>query len=105
MVLSSSRPLTPGMRISETTTSGRCRASSSGFLLAESNLFAVMPAWLSAFSSTQRIGRSSSITQTISCLAMTVLQRKVDAEHRQPRPAVAFDQAAVLGNYVLSDGQ
>src|SRR3989344_2039277 len=105
MVLSRSSPLTPGMRISEMTTSGRCRSSSSAISLAESKLFTVMSAWLSAFSSTQRMERSSSMTQTISCLAMTVLQREVDAEHRQPRPAVTFDQAAVLGNDVLGDGQ
>src|SRR3989344_5660762 len=105
MALSNSSPLTPGMRISEITTSGRCRSSSSTISFAESKLFTAMSAWVRAFSSTQRMERSSSMTHTMSCLAMAVLQRKVNAEHGMPRTAAALDQAAMLGDDVLRDGQ
>src|SRR4030066_1909021 len=105
MVLSRSSPLTPGMRISEMTTSGRWRSSRSAISFAESKAFTTMPAWVRAFSSTQRMERSSSMTQTMFCLAMAVLQWQINAEHGVPRAAAALDQAAVLGDDVLREGQ
>src|SRR3990172_5001160 len=105
MVLSNSSPLMPGMRMSEITTSGRWRSSRSAISFAESKVFTAMSAWVRAFSSTQRMERSSSMTHTISCLAMTVLQWQINAEHGMPRAAVALDQAAMLGDDVLRDGQ
>src|SRR3989344_5490358 len=93
------------MRMSEMTTSGRCRSSRSAISLAESKHFTLISAWLSAFSSTQRMERSSSMTHTMSCLAMAILQREVNAEHGMPRTAAALDQAAMLGDDVLRDRQ
>ena len=52
---SSSRPLPPGMRMSDRITSGCACLSASSTLVAASKLRTTMPAFCSAFSSTQRI--------------------------------------------------
>ena len=63
---SRSRPLAPGMRISEMITSGCCRPRRPMTLSALSKLTVVMPSCCRAFSSTQRMERSSSTIQTVS---------------------------------------
>src|SRR2546427_7104865 len=57
---SSSSPESPGMRISETRTSGAPPESASSASCAEENELKAMPSRLSAFSITQRMERSSS---------------------------------------------
>src|SRR3989344_1606582 len=98
-----SRPLTPGMRMSVMMASGCMRSSSSAISFAESKLFTTMPAFSSAFSSTQRMERSSSMTQTMFGLAMAQLQWKINRENGPPRAAAEFDQSAVLVDDVLRD--
>ena len=61
---SSSRPERPGMRMSETSTSGELAPSASSASCAEENELKAMPSRLSAFSITQRMERSSSTIQT-----------------------------------------
>src|SRR3989344_200101 len=100
-----SRPLTPGMRMSVMMASGRMRSSSSAMSFAESKLFTVMPAFSSAFSSTQRMERSSSITQTRFGLDMVVPPRQVERKNRLARTAGEFNQAAVPANDVLGNGK
>jgi hypothetical protein len=63
---SSSSPLTPGMRMSLSSTSGAPLSNSSSSSAAPGKLVTRKPAPLSAFSSTQRIAWSSSTTQTLS---------------------------------------
>src|SRR5438046_7208181 len=60
---SSSSPESPGMRISETRTSGAPPESASSASCAEENELKAMPSRLSAFSITQRMERSSSTIQ------------------------------------------
>ena len=60
----SSRPDSPGIRISDTSTSGESSESASSASCAEENELKAMPSRLSAFSITQRIDRSSSTIQT-----------------------------------------
>src|SRR5882762_4231497 len=57
-VCSSSSPESPGMRISETRTSGALPESASSASCAEENELKAMPSRLSAFSITQRLHRS-----------------------------------------------
>src|SRR3989338_118484 len=102
---SRSRPLTPGMRMSVMIASGCVRASSSATPSAESKQRTAMPACSSAFSSTQRMERSSSLTHTVSGLAIGALERQVDGEDGLARAARALDQAAVAADDVLGDGQ
>src|SRR3990170_3742341 len=102
---SRSRPLTPGMRMSVMIASGCVRASSSATPSAESKQRTAMPACSSAFSSTQRMERSSSMTHTVSGLAIGALERQVDGEDGLARAARALDQAAVAADDVLGDGQ
>ncbi len=63
--LSSSSPERPGMRMSDTSTSGESSSdSASSASCAEENELYAMPSRLSAFSITQRMERSSSTIQT-----------------------------------------
>ena len=61
---SRAKPSMPGMRTSEMMASGWDRSSASMTPLALEKQVTCMPALLRAFSSTQRIERSSSMTQT-----------------------------------------
>src|SRR5262252_780727 len=83
-----------------------------------------MPSRSSAFSSTQRIARSSSTIQTGFCAvapraccgysfivirsfrhAGAALERQEDREHGASRPAFALDRAAVLRDERLREGK
>ena len=64
ILLSSARPDSPGMRMSETSTCGSLTASACSTSYAVANVLYGMPSRASAFSRTQRIERSSSTIHT-----------------------------------------
>ena len=94
----------PGIRTSVIRTSGEssptARSIASSRCSARSKLRDFIPAWLSAFSSTQRTDWSSSTTQTYrGLLDMAIhrhlLQGDTDQEHGSSRPAFKFYESAV----------
>src|SRR5262245_40978184 len=100
-----SRPEVPGIRISDTSTCGVSLSSAVSASCASPKVLNGMPSRVSAFSNTQRIERSSSITHTgfigspvqISVFRLRLArERQHDPEHRPPRLAVALDRAVVV---------
>ena len=63
-LVSSASPDSPGMRMSDTSTCGRLCWSACSISSADAKVRNAMPSRASAFSSTQRIERSSSTIQT-----------------------------------------
>src|SRR5215831_5398943 len=127
--LSSASPDSPGMRMSETSTCGRLCSSACCTSFAVAKVRYAMPSRSSAFSSTQRIERSSSTIHTgfngsprkgcwwpLACMrieprSLTLragtagFQRQEDGEHRAPGNALAFDRSVVLRDESLGDRQ
>src|SRR3990167_8107257 len=107
MRASRSRPLAPGIRISEMITSGCWRLRRLSTPSALSKLWVVMPSCCRAFSRTQRMERSSSTIQTVSLRLMTcsLFQRQGDREKGVARVALTLDQALMLTDDVLGNRQ
>src|SRR6185437_8605585 len=120
-----SRPEVPGMRMSLSTTCGVSSPNRSSAWRAFSNVRCAMPSRASAFSNTQRIERSSSITQTGLVIANASRVRSLspgrglgrgsirgpfhhrqqDREPRAPWNALELDEAAVLAHEALRERQ
>src|SRR5689334_17584531 len=100
-----SSPELPGMRISETRTWGAPAASSASMAsFACANVLKGMPSRASAFSKTQRIERSSSMTQT-GFILVSLAKRQHDAETGPSRLALAFHDPLVLLDESLRERQ
>jgi hypothetical protein len=115
---SSSRPDSPGMRMSDTSTCGTWPRRVRQRLAGRAKLLAGNSSRPSAFSSTQRMERSSSMIQTgfmvffshlvitVRCMTSTEsLAPAADARSGAPGPLAHFDGAVMLLDETLGDGQ
>src|SRR5581483_8138412 len=101
---SSPMPSVPGMRMSARMTAGFSFSSLRMARSALSRQRTGMPACVSAFSSTQRLARSSSTTHT-GADSVIVVERQQHAEDGMAGAALAFDGAAVLVDQAAGDRQ
>src|SRR3954468_12038339 len=84
------------MRMSDTSTCGAPPESASSASVACAKVLKGMPSRVRAFSKTQRIERSSSMTQTGFMPGPASTQRQSDPKTCPPRLALAFDYAVMV---------
>src|SRR5690606_20725757 len=93
------------MRMSVISTSGRAWRKAANAGSACSKAVAVMPAWRSARSSTQRMEASSSTTQTSSGLMFCDMEGQQQSEDGGTGTAVELDQSVVAAGQILRHRQ
>src|SRR5690625_7250893 len=103
-LFASARPSVPGMRMSLMITSGVSWFSWRRAPSADSNVRVSRAALVRAFSNTQRMERSSSMSQMRFDFGISGPQGQVKGEAGRAGHTVAFDETLVLMDQLLGDG-